>query len=265
MAKKLLLIIYSHKTVQMLTLKIVTTDADTRLLAMAEDLLKKYADPYLDAMGVFVKVRQFMQLRPEEPEEAERMIEEWFWRFDSSMERNAKTQSHKGRCNSALGDLRNLRAGIRWRLHRGDSPDMLLYDWASIEPDRPSTLERNAKWYIERNVGIYLIETERYDDAERLLQRHVSEFAPVDMKGTDEHSAGCDRLTRLYYVKRDWPRAKDALWAGVETAKRTERAICSWHVLHAHVFLQEILVAGGDHKNAEYMIGELMSILKEIA
>ena len=48
-----------------------------------------------------------------------------------------------------------------------------------------------------------LIETKRYDDAERLLQRHVSEFAPVGMEGTDEHLAGCDRLARHYHVKRD--------------------------------------------------------------
>lgn len=77
-------------------------------------------------MVVFVKVRQVMQLRPEELEEADRMIEEWFQRFDSPTGRNAKTQSHKDRCDAALGDLRNLRAGIRWRLHRGDAPDMLL-------------------------------------------------------------------------------------------------------------------------------------------
>ena len=74
-AKKLLLTVYSHRTVQMLTLKLVTTEVDTRLLAMAEDLVKKYAGLYLDAMVVFVKVRQVLQLRPEKPEEANRMIE----------------------------------------------------------------------------------------------------------------------------------------------------------------------------------------------
>ena len=79
---------------------------------------------------------------------------------------------------------------------------------------------------------MYLIETKRYDDAERLLRGHVSEFVPINMEGTDEHLAGSDRLARLYYVKRDWARAKDALWTGVETAKRTGREICSWHVLH---------------------------------
>ncbi len=135
---------------------------------------------------------------------------------------------------------------------------MLLYDWASIEPDRPSTLERNAKWYIERNVGIYLIETERYDDAE----------------GYSRDTSQSSRLliwrvrTSIQQAVIGWLAFTTSSGIGrgrVETAKRTEREICSWHVLHAHVFLQEILVAGGDHKNAEYMIGEPMSILKEIA
>ena len=262
-AKKLLLILYSHKTAQMLALKIVTTEADSRLIARAEHLAKKYADSYLDAMCLYVKVRQFMQSKPDEPEEAEKMIEDWFQRFDQSSATDA--DRHKGKCNSALGDLRNLRAMIRWRLHRGDAPDMLLHDWSPIDPLHPSTLERNAKWFIERCVGWFLSEKERYEDAERLLLRHVSEFALVDMEGTDEHLAGADRLARLYYVKRDWPKAKAALLPGVEVAKRTEREIGSWHVLHANVFLQEILVAAGDYDAARKSIGELIPALKELA
>ena len=132
--------IYSHKTVQMLTLKIITTEADTRPLALAENLLKKYADPYLDAMGVFVKVRQFMQLRPEEPEQGERMIEEWFQRFNGPTEWSVKTQVTKAvatRHQETCGTCALQVGGVSI----ADAPDMLLRDWEPVEPNRPSTLE----------------------------------------------------------------------------------------------------------------------------
>lgn len=114
-------------------------------------------------------------------------------------------------------------------------------------------------------MGTYLVEEERYDEAERLLLGHVSEFAKVDMEGTDEHLAGCDRLARLYYVRRDWSKAKEALWGPVETAKNRGSGIGSWHVLHSNVLLQEILVDGGEFEDAERLIGDLMFILEEMA
>lgn len=249
----------------MFGLKVITTEADVRLLNTAETLLKKHADPYIDIMGVFVRARQLIKAHPDRPEEVEKMMEEYFRRSGTTNGRDPENPGQKGRFNAALGDLRNFRASIRQRLHRGDPPDMLLHDWTPVVPGHPSTIERNAKWWIDRNVGTYLVEEERYDDAERLLLGHVSEFAKVDMEGTDEHLAGSDRLARLYYVKRDWPKAKGALWGPVETAKRIGREIGSWHVLHSNVLLQEILVNGGEFENAERLIGDLMPVLQEMA
>ena len=108
-------------------------------------------------------------------------------------------------------------------------------------------------------------EKERCNDAERLLLEHVHEFGPIDMEGTDEHLAGCDRLVRLYYEKRDWSKAKEALCAPVETAKRIGRPIGSWHVLRSTVVLQDILVQGGEYERAEGSTAGLMPILKEMA
>lgn len=249
----------------MFGLKVITTEADVRLLDTAETLLKKHADPYLDIMGVFVRARQLIKVSPDRPEEVEKVMEEYFQRSGTTNGRDPKNPGQKGRFNAALGYLRNFRASIRQRLHRGDPPDMLLHDWSPVVHGHPSTLERNAKWWIDRNVGTYLVEEERYDDAERLLLGHVSEFANADMEGTDEHLAGSDRLARLYYVKQDWPKAKGALWGPVKTAKNIGREIGSWHVLHSNVVLQEILVNGGDFEDAERLIGDLMPVLKEMA
>ncbi|KAK4693968.1 hypothetical protein P7C71_g3533, partial [Lecanoromycetidae sp. Uapishka_2] len=249
----------------MFRLKIITTEADMRLLNTAETLLKKHADPYLDIMGVFVKVQQLIKAKPDQREVVEKIMEEYFQRTNTTKGRDPDNPGQKGRYNAALGDLRNFRAGIRQRLQRGDPPDMLLYDWNPIDPDHPSTLERNAKWWITRNVGTNLVAAGRYDEAERLLLDHVSEFAKVNMEGTDEHLAGCDHLARLYYVKRDWNRAKEAFWGPVATAKMIGREIGSWHVLHSNVLLWEILVEGGEFKVAERLIGEFMPVLKEMA
>ena len=249
----------------MFGLKLITTVADVRLLKTAESLLKKHADPYLDIMGVFVKVRQLIKEHPDQPEQVEKYMEEYFQRSGTTKGRDPNNPGQKGRFNAALGDLRNFRASIRQRLQRGDPPDMLLYDWSPVVPGHPSTLERNSKWWIDRNVGTYLVEAGQLDDAERLLLEHVSEFAKVDMEGTDEHLAGSDRLARLYYAKRDWLKAKEALWGPVETAKDVGREIGSWHVLHSNVLLHEILVNGGEFENAERLIGDLIPILKEMA
>ena len=264
-AKKLLLIIYSIRTIQMFGLKLITTEADKRLLKTAESLLKKHADSYLDIMGVFVKVRQLIKEHPDQPEHVEEYMEKYFQRSGTTKGRNPNDPGQKGRFNAALGDLRNFRASIRQRLQRGDPPDMLLRDWSPVIPGHPSTLERNAKWWIDRNVGTYLLEAGQFDAAERLLLEHVSEFAKVNMEGTDEHLAGSDRLARLYYAKRDWPKAKEALWGPVETAKDIGREIGSWHVLHSNVLLHEILVNGGELEDAERLIGDLMPTLKEMA
>ena len=67
---------------------------------------------------------------------------------------------------------------------------MLLHDWSPVVPSHPSTLEWNAKWWIDRNVGTYLLEAGQILAAERLLLKHVSEFAKVNMEGTHEHLAG---------------------------------------------------------------------------
>jgi len=249
----------------MFGLKVIITEADVRLLNTAETLLKKHADPYLDIMGASVRTRQLIKVQPDRQEEVERIMEEYFRRSGTAKGRDPNNPGHKGRFNAALGDLRNFRASIRQRLQRGDPLDMLLHDWSPVVPGHPSTLERNAKWWIDRNVGTYLVEEERYDEAERLLLGHVSEFAKVDMEGTDEHLAGCDRLARLYYVRRDWSKAKEALWGPVETAKNLGSGIGSWHVLHSNVLLQEILVDGGEFEDAERLIGDLMFILEEMA
>ena len=265
MAKKLLLIIYSIRTIQMFGLKVVTTEADVRLLNTAESLLKKHANPHLDVMGVFVRVRQLIKVNPDRPEDVEKIMEDYFQRSGTTNGRDSNNPGQKGRFNAVLGDLRNFRASIRQRLNRGDPPDMLLYDWTPVVPGHPSTLERNSKWWIDRNVGTYLVEEKRYDDAEQLLLGHVSEFAQVDMEGTDEHLAGCDRLARLYYVKRDWTEARKALWDPVATAKDIDREIGSWHLLHSNVLLQEILVNGGEFENAHRLIDDLTPRLKEMA
>ncbi|KAG8530313.1 uncharacterized protein KY384_004815 [Bacidia gigantensis] len=264
-AKKLLLIIYSIRTIQMFGLKIVTTESDRRLLKIADSLLQKHADPYLDIMGVFVRTRQLIKDHPDQPEKVEMLLEEYFQRSGTTSGIDLNNPGQKGRFNAALGDLRNFRASIRQRLNRNDSPDMLLQDWSPVIVGHPSTLERNAKWWIDRNVGTYLVEESRYDDAEQLLLGHVSEFAKCDMEGTDEHLAGADRLARLYYVKRDWPKARDAIQRPVEIAKSIGREIGSWHVLHSKVVLQEILVNGGWFVDAECLIDDLTPILKEMA
>lgn len=249
----------------MFGLSVIITEADMRLLKTAEALLNKHADPYIDVMSFFVRARQFIKIHPDRLKEVEKMMEEYFQRSGTMNGRDPKNPGQKGRFNAVLGDLRNFRASIRQRLQRDDPPDMLLHDWSPVVPGHPSTLERNAKWWIDRNVGTYLVEAERYDDAERLLLGHVSEFEKVNMEGTDEHLAGSGRLARLYYVKRDWPKAKHALWGPLETAKRIGRDIGSWHALHSNVLLQEILVNGGEFEQAERLISELMPVLQEIA
>ena len=94
---------------------------------------------------------------------------------------------------------------------------MLLHDWSPVIPGHPSTLERNAKWWIDRNAGTYLLEAGQIVAVERRPLEHVSEFAKVNIEGTDEHLAGSDQLARLYNAKWDCPKAKKALWGPVET------------------------------------------------
>ena len=195
-ARKLLLTMYSIRTIQIFDLKFSATQADSHLLVQSEKLMKKHSEPYVEAVSILLKARRFIG----EPEKAEQLLEDSFERTGTGRGRNPENPAHTGRFSAALGDLRVERAQYRWRLKRGDEPDMLLSDWQPLSPDAPSTLERNVKWWRDRTVGGYFTERGRFKGAEDILRRHVAEFAAVDMEATTSTSRGA-----MSSRSRTWP------------------------------------------------------------
>jgi hypothetical protein len=252
------LIIYSIRTIQLFDMRITKTDRDIKLLSTAKRLLDKYKDPHLDALATFFNSRQ-----AEHAEETERIVEDFLKRTGTEHGIDPQNPMHNGRFNSTLGDLKITRAIARWSLRRGDAPDSLLSAWAPLNPTSPSTAERNAKWYRDRTVGEYLIQSNRFGDAERLLIDHVAEFAACDMEGTDEHLAGADSLADVYMSQSQWPRAESALSPALIKADEIHRDRTSWHVLHSNILFQVILINDAKYSEAEAHASSLVSLLRE--
>ncbi|KAH0545468.1 hypothetical protein FGG08_000469 [Glutinoglossum americanum] len=258
LAKKLLLIIYSIRTIQLMGVMTARTQDDIQLFATAQRLLKKYADPYLDAVATFLRARDMGDAM-----EAERVIVDFLKSAGAEHGIDPLNPSHRGRFNATLGDLAITLAGLRRSLHRPSPPDALLSAWAPLNPASPSTTERNAKWYRDRTVGSYLVAANRSADAERLLVAHVAEFADCGMEGTDEHLAGTDQLASLYIAKGEWGRAEEVLRPALAKAKELNRDKAAWHVLYSEIFMQLILTNLEKYDEAEYRAYALAEFLRE--
>ena len=245
-AKKLLLIVWSVRTVQLFNMKPIKMASDLNLLSTAGALAKKSRDPYISTVAAFVQYRQL-----DSKEESERLCDEYLKEHGLENGRNPNNPGHGGRFNAALGDLVVFRGCLRRDLRRGDDPSVLLHAWDPINPESPSILERNVKWWRDRTVGSHYTAIGRYEEAEKILVSHVAEFPKIDFTGTDEHLAGCDHLASLYYVQKDWEKAEKALRGPVQRAYELDRDRMAWHVLYAEIRLQEILVCGGKFKEAK--------------
>ncbi|KAI9736125.1 MAG: hypothetical protein M1835_003333 [Candelina submexicana] len=133
----------------------------------------------------------------------------------------------------------------------GDDPLVLLHAWSPIDPEAPSILERNGKWWRDRTVGSQFTAIGKYQEAERILIDHMAEFPRINFTGTDEHLMGACYLADLYYRQEDWNRAEKALREPMRRAREIERDFTSWHVLYAETRLQEILVCGAKFEEAK--------------
>ncbi|SPJ79156.1 uncharacterized protein FTOL_07547 [Fusarium torulosum] len=162
-ARKLLLVIWSIRTVQLTTMKPTKTSLDKKILEMAFGLAKRHGDPYIEAVAIFIYYRQLR---------SKKMTEEIFEDYIKAYKERSNDGNDGGRVNAAIGDMIVFRGTLRRDLGRDDDPSILLHAWSPLNPDAPSVLERNVKWFRDRTVGSHYRALGRFQEAEDILVHH---------------------------------------------------------------------------------------------
>lgn len=258
-ARKLLLIVWSVRTVQLFNMRPDKTDAERKMLSTAFALATKYGDAYISVAAASVHYRHF------DREESERLCDDYLREHKLQEGRHPGNPEHGGRFNAALGDLVIFRACLRRDLGRGDDPSALFHAWSPINPGSPSILERNAKWWRDRTVGSQYMAIGKLEEAERILRAHVTEFSKLNFTGTDEHLEGACFLADCHYVQKQWEKAEAVLQDPIKRAQEIGRDAMAWHVLSAEIRFQEILVCSGKYAEATARILRFNSQLHEMA